>query len=78
MNWQKYIHAHPDILVGKPVLRGTRLSVDFILDLLAAGWKIEQLLESYPQLTPESIQAILAFAAENLRDEAFLLLTPSP
>ena len=78
MNWQKYIHAHPDILVGKPVLRGTRLSVDFILDLLAAGWKIEQLLESYPQLTPESIQAIFAFAAENLRDEAFLLLPPTP
>ncbi|MEZ4729683.1 MAG: DUF433 domain-containing protein [Caldilineaceae bacterium] len=58
MHWQEYIHTDPNILVGKPVVKGTRLAVDFILRLFANGWTVEQVLDSYPQLTPAALQAI--------------------
>lgn len=61
MNWQPYIHSDPNILVGKPVVKGTRLAVDFILSLFAVGWTQEQVLESYPTLTPESLRAVLVY-----------------
>ncbi|MCR4316676.1 MAG: DUF433 domain-containing protein [Planctomycetes bacterium] len=64
MDWQQYIHSDPDILVGKPVVKGIRLAVDFILGLLSAGWTEKQILENYPTLTRESLQAIYAFAAD--------------
>jgi uncharacterized protein (DUF433 family) len=67
MDWREYIHADPNILVGKPVVKGTRLAVEFILDPFAMGWTMQQVLESYPSLTPEAIQAIFAFAAELVR-----------
>ena len=71
MDWKEYIHADPDILGGKPVVKGTRLSVDFLLDLLAAGWKQEQILENYPSLSSQSLQAVFAFAAEAMHEEAY-------
>jgi uncharacterized protein (DUF433 family) len=64
MNWREYIHSDPEILLGKPVVRGTRLSVDFVLSLFAAGWSHEQVFESYPRLTPEALRAVFAFSAE--------------
>jgi uncharacterized protein (DUF433 family) len=63
MNWQKHIEINPQILVGKPIIKGTRLSVEFLLDLLANNWTVEQILENYPKLTRQDIQAIFAFAA---------------
>ncbi len=57
------------ILTGKPVVRGTRLSVEFVVDLLAAGWTHAQILASYPHLTEEDIRACLAYASELLREE---------
>jgi len=69
MNWQPYIHSDPNILVGKPVIKGTRLAVDFILSLFAVGWSQEQVLESYPTLTPEALRAVFAFASETMREE---------
>jgi uncharacterized protein (DUF433 family) len=74
MNWKEYIHSNPEILAGKPVVRGTRLSVEFIFELLGAGWTEEQLFESYPTLTPAALQAIFAYAAECMRDEALYLV----
>ncbi len=71
MDWQDYIHSDPEVLLGKPVVRGTRLSVEFLLGLLAAGWSQECILENYPTLTAESLRAVLAFAAEALQDESF-------
>ena len=68
-DWKKYIHSDPKILVGKPVVRGTRLSVDFILGLYAAGWTEQQILESYPTLTQEALRAVFAFSAECMRDQ---------
>ena len=69
MDWHPYITADPTVLGGKPVARGTRLAVDFILGLFAAGWTTQQIIENYPDLTPESLRAVFAFAAESLGDE---------
>lgn len=68
VDWREYIHSDPKILVGKPVVKGTRLSVEFILELFAAGWTEEQVLENYPTLTPEGLRAVFAFSAESMRD----------
>lgn len=56
----------PNILGGKPIVKGTRISVNFILEELAAGVSIEELLEGYPQLTREFVQEALAYAAEDI------------
>ena len=71
MNWHEHIHADPKILAGKPVIKGTRLSVDFVLRLLASGWTSEQILANYPRLTPETLQACFSFAVECLEAESF-------
>lgn len=71
MDWRTHIHSTPEILSGKPVVKGTRLSVEFLLSLFAQGWTPEQVLESYPPLKPETLQAVFAFAAETLRDESY-------
>ena len=75
MNWQKYIHSNPKVLVGKPVVIGTRLAVDFILQLFAKGWSQEQVLKNYPSLTHESLQAVFAFAAECASQEEIYTLS---
>lgn len=77
MDWRAYITADPGVLAGKPAVRGTRLGVEFLLGLLAAGWTPQQLLESYPTLTPEALGAVFAFAAEVVHDEALYALQPS-
>lgn len=59
----------PAVLVGKPVIKGTRLAVEFIIDLLAQGWAEAEILRNYPGLTHEDIQACLAYASERLRAE---------
>ena len=74
MNWRERIASDPNILVGKPVIKGTRISVELILGWLANGWTYEQLLEAYPHITREDILAVLAFAAERLREEEYLPL----
>jgi uncharacterized protein (DUF433 family) len=74
MDWRPYISADPNILVGKPVVKGTRLAVDFILSLFAAGWTEQQVLDNYPTLTSEALRAVFAFAAESVQDEAVYLL----
>ena len=77
MQWQERIVVDPAILVGKPVIRGTRLSVEFIIDLLASGWTQEQILANYPNLIPEDIRACLAYASELLHDEKVFPLSPA-
>jgi uncharacterized protein (DUF433 family) len=76
VNWEEYITADERILTGKPIVKGTRLSVEFVLELLAAGWDREALQDSYPQLTEDRIRAVLAYAAATFRDERFYLLPP--
>lgn len=62
MDWRSYIHADPDILVGKPVVKGTRLAVGFMLSPLANGWTEQQVLENHPSLTDESLRAVIGYA----------------
>jgi uncharacterized protein (DUF433 family) len=70
VNWRQYIRSDPEILLGKPVVRGTRMAVDFILGLFAAGWTDKQVLQNYPSLSPKAIQAVFAYAAECMGEEA--------
>ena len=63
------IIANPGILGGKPIVEGTRLSVEHVLGLLASGMSHTEIIESYPLLTEESIRAVLAYAAKALRNE---------
>jgi len=70
-NWQDRIVVDPKILVGKPVIKGTRISVEFILDLLANNWAIEQILGDYPQLKREDIIAVLKYAAKCSKKRRF-------
>lgn len=74
MNWKDRIVSDPAVLVGRPVVKGTRLSVEFLLGLKASGWTDGQILESYPHLTAEDLQAVFAFAGALVKDEEFLPL----
>ena len=70
MSWQDYIHSDSEVLLGKPVVKGTRLSIEFLLSLFAAGWTQEQILENYPSLTSEALRAVFAFTAEAMQEES--------
>jgi uncharacterized protein (DUF433 family) len=76
MTWTDHIIADAAIQGGKPVVKGTRLAVDFVLGLLAEGWTREQLRVNYPQLTDEALQAVFAYAAEVLHDQTLLPVRP--
>jgi uncharacterized protein (DUF433 family) len=69
MDWQDYIHSVPGILSGKPVIKGTRISVEFVLRLLATGWTEAQILDNYEGISPEALRSIFAYAAEGLTEE---------
>jgi uncharacterized protein (DUF433 family) len=72
MNWRDRIGSNPDILVGEPAIKGTRISVELVLGWLARGWTHEVLLESYPHLTNDDILACLGFAAQMLHDGQYV------
>ena len=63
------IAVHPDVLVGRPVIKGTRIAVEFVIDLMARGWTTEQILHEYDHLTTEDIQACLMYASELLKSQ---------
>lgn len=66
MKWQERITLDPAVLTGKPVVRGTRIAVEFVVSLLAQGWTESRVLENYPGLTREDVLACLAYATERL------------
>lgn len=68
MEWRKYIISDDNILLGKPTVKGTRISVEHIIGLLAQGWTEQQILENYPRLTHESLQAVFSYIQECLKD----------
>lgn len=72
MNWRDRISADPAVLVGKPVVRGTRISVELILELLAAGYTTEQVMAPYDQLQVDDVHACLAYAAEIVGSETVI------
>lgn len=69
MNWQDRIVMDGAVLAGKPTIRGTRISVEFVIDLLARGWQTEDLLKEYGHLTADDVRACLAYASESLQSE---------
>jgi uncharacterized protein (DUF433 family) len=71
MDWRQYIHSDSETLNGKPVVKGTRLSVEFLLSLFAAGWTEQQVLDNYPTLTVEALRAVFAYAAEGMQEDTF-------
>jgi len=69
------IEVNPKVMLGKPVIRGTRIPVELILRKLSEGATEEQLLDAYPRLTPEDIRAALAYAADTVGYEETLAFT---
>ncbi len=81
MDWKTYIHSDPKILLGKLVIKGTRLSVEFILGLFSEGWTEQQVLENYPTLNTcwrslsagESIQSVFALAVRECKHGEYVI-----
>lgn len=74
MKYKERIEINPNILLGKPIIKGTRISVEFILELLANGWNNEEILENYPQLSKEDILAAIEYSLEILKEEKVFLI----
>ena len=68
-DWRSRIAIDPKVLAGKPVVKGPRISVEFILELLANGWTVEDILKNCPQLKREDVLAALKYATEVLKEE---------
>ena len=73
MDWQDRIVTTPDTLFGRPRIAGTRIGVDFVLDLMASGWSNQRILDEYPHLRAEDLQAVFAFVRDCLKEEDFVL-----
>ena len=73
MDWREHIHSDPDIMGGKPVIRGTRITVEIVLEWLAAGWTEAELFENYPRLTSEGLKAVFAFSREIVSEQLYSL-----
>ncbi len=69
MNYKNYIVRNPEIMLGKPIIKGTRISVELIMRKLAGGYTIEKIIENYPHLVQEQIFAALEFAADLIANE---------
>ncbi|MDX9751303.1 MAG: DUF433 domain-containing protein [Flavobacteriales bacterium] len=77
MDWRDRIASDKDVLLGKPVIKGTRISVELVLELLAEGWSEKQVLESYPHITRADIQAVFAYLRDGMRHDLYLPLRRS-
>ncbi|MBL8393412.1 MAG: DUF433 domain-containing protein [Candidatus Accumulibacter sp.] len=73
MDWREHIVSDPGTLFGKPRIKGTRIGVDLVLDLLASGWSEGQILDSYPHLKPEDLQAVFSFVRDCLKEETYIM-----
>jgi len=74
-DWRQHIVTDPQILAGKPVVKGTRMSVEHVVGLLAAGWTIDEMIAEHAGLSRESVLACLAYAHERLSDDRVYPLT---
>ena len=74
MNWRDHISSDPEIMFGKMVIKGTRIPVELILEKLAAGNTVEDLIQAYPRITAADVQACLLFAAYNTKHEKTLAI----
>lgn len=69
MDWQRYIERDPQVMLGKPIFRDTRITVEFVLERLAQGASADELIANYEGLQPEHIPAALAYAAAAIRND---------
>jgi uncharacterized protein (DUF433 family) len=72
MDWRTRIVSDKDVLLGKPVIKGTRISVEVILELLAEGWAEKQVLESYPNISAEDLKAMFAYLRDGVQQDFYL------
>jgi uncharacterized protein (DUF433 family) len=77
MEWRGVIVSDPNVMMGKPTVKGTRITVELILEKLGAGESMDQILSAHPRLTEEGIRAALAFAAESLRADVVYPFEPA-
>lgn len=77
MNWREHIVSDKEILLGKPTIKGTRISVELILDLLANGWTEKMIFESYPRLTEPDLKAVFAYLKECIENELYFPIPKS-
>ena len=71
MNWQDYIVSDNQILLGKPSIKGTRISVELILELFSSGWTEKQILDSYPTISVESLRAVFTYLKACIQQELY-------
>ena len=71
MKWQDHIVSDKQVLLGKPTIKGTRISVELILELFESGWNEKQILESYPSLTENSLRAVFAYLKDCMQQELY-------
>ena len=74
MDWRNHIETDPDVCGGRPRIKGTRLTVEFLLGLKAAGWSEARILENYPHITDDDLRAVFAFAQGLIEEEKYLIL----
>jgi uncharacterized protein (DUF433 family) len=74
MNWRDEIYSNPEIGFGKPIFRGTRIKVSFVLELMGAGWTVEQMAAEYPGIESKHLQAAASFAAEMISEEEYVAI----
>lgn len=74
MDWREHIEVNPQVMGGKPVVKGTRITVEIILDWLAAGWTEAEIFENYPRLTPDALKAIFALSREIVAEQLYDLV----
>jgi uncharacterized protein (DUF433 family) len=75
--WQEFIISDKQVLLGKPIIKGTRISVELILELLASGWTERQLLESYPNLSENALRAVFLYLRDCIQQEFYFPLSAS-
>ena len=68
INWREHIITDKNVLIGKPVIKGTRLSIEHLVNLLALGWTEQQIIENYPRLTYNDLSAVFAYIHECMQD----------
>jgi uncharacterized protein (DUF433 family) len=73
--WQEFIISDKQVLMGKPIIKGTRISVELILELLASGWTERQLLESYPNLSENALRAVFLYLRDCIQQEFYFPLS---
>ncbi len=76
MDWQDHIERVPGVMLGKPIFRGTRITVEFVLERLSHGARPEDLVRSHPPLTLDQVRAALAYAVSSVRQDELVLNTP--